>query len=189
MNLARAAPKRPAMPPLSTPWQVFATFAAASLVGFGGMLPHLHRMVVDRRRWLTDSDFAALWTLALTLPGPAICNLAVIIGHRRSGMAGACTALLGTIVLPSVLVVVLGAVYARYGATAALHGALRGMSAAAAGMMAAMALRLALGSRRALSWLLIAVVVVAIGVLRLPFLAVIGVLGPLSIAYHWRRAP
>ncbi len=172
----------------STPRQVFVAFSSASLVGFGGMLPHLHRAVVDRRQWLTDAEFASIWTLALTLPGPAICNLAVLIGHRRSGIAGAFAALLGALVLPSILVVVIGAAWTRFGDVPALRGALRGMSAAAAGMMAAMGIRMALGhARRTASWLLMAAVFVAIGVLRLPFLAVVAVLAPLSVALAWRR--
>ena len=78
-----------------TPWDVVLAFSRASLLGFGGMLPQVYRLIVERLEWLSPDEFAQLWTVALILPGPAICNLAVMVGHRRAGFAGGLMALLG----------------------------------------------------------------------------------------------
>ncbi len=171
-----------------TPWDVFLAFSRASLLGFGGMLPQVYRLIVERLEWLSPDEFAQLWTVALILPGPAICNLAVMVGHRRAGFAGGLMALLGAVLLPAIFVVALGAAYARFQDIERVRQALHGMSAAAAGLFVAMAFKMkAGGTHRWLPWLFVAVVFVAIGVLRLPFLLVAGVTVPAFITFSWRR--
>lgn len=39
---------------------LFAGFFSIGLTGFGGVLPQAHRMMVLRRHWLSEADFAVV---------------------------------------------------------------------------------------------------------------------------------
>ena len=88
--------------------EVFATFLKLGLTSFGGPIAHLgyyRREVVDRRGWVSDSQYAQLLALCQFLPGPASSQLGFSLGLLRAGWAGAlaaCTAF----TLPSALLLV-----------------------------------------------------------------------------------
>ncbi|MFP3270761.1 MAG: chromate transporter, partial [Paraburkholderia sp.] len=50
--------------PRPTLGQLFGAFFMVGLTGFGGVLPWARRMLVERRGWLTDREFAELLPLA-----------------------------------------------------------------------------------------------------------------------------
>jgi chromate transporter len=54
-------------PPLS---ELFRAFVGVSLSGFGGALPWARRMIVERRRWMTNEEFNETFALSQFLPGP-----------------------------------------------------------------------------------------------------------------------
>jgi chromate transporter len=89
------------------------------------------------------------------------------------------------------LIIALGALYVRYGQFAWAQGILSGLTPAAAGLIVAVAARIAepMIRRAQLVPILIGLVIfIAIGVLRLPLLAVLAVAIPISIAFTaWRR--
>src|SRR5258706_15262743 len=70
------------------PLELFLAFSEMALSGFGGVLPFAYRAMVERRRWVDREEFARLLAVAPVMPGPTICNLAVIFGYRRSGLTG-----------------------------------------------------------------------------------------------------
>src|SRR5689334_23178752 len=100
-------------------WALFKLFSQMALLGFGGVLPFAYRYLVERSRWLSDSEFAQLLGIAQLLPGPTICNLAVIVGQRFAGTGGALAALSGLLVAPFFIVIALGVAYQEL-ATSAL---------------------------------------------------------------------
>lgn len=76
------------------------------------MLPLIRREVIDRRRWVSDDRFLELLTLAQSAPGPVSLNVAVFVGYRLRGVAGALTAVSG-VVVPSFVVILLIAMFFR----------------------------------------------------------------------------
>src|SRR5664279_5027684 len=84
--------------------QLFTGFFKTGLSGFGGVLPHARRMLVDDRRWLTDPQFTELLSLGQTLPGPNVLNMAVVIGARFHGWRGSMIAAFGLMTAPLVIV-------------------------------------------------------------------------------------
>jgi chromate transporter len=182
---------RPASPP-PTLLQLFAAFATISLYGFGGVLPWTHRMLVEKRRWLTGQEFNELFSLAQFLPGPNIVNLSVVFGSRLRGGMGAAVTFAGLVGPPVAIVTGLGMLYARYGEVAALRGILAGISAAAAGLIIAVTAKMALPLfRRPIGpGPFVAVAgFVAVGLLRWPLPWVLLVLAPVSLALSWWRMP
>lgn len=181
----RSAPRSPA--------ELFTAFAWMALQGFGGVLGVVQRELVERRRWLSNDEFMEDWALAQVLPGPNVCNLALMFGGRHFGARGAMAALAGLLLLPSVLLLTLAVAWQGLGHQhPALAGALRGMGAVAVGVIAGAALKLlmALRSHR-LGWPLAAAFAAAAFVaaawLRWPLHITVLGMGGLACVLTWRR--
>ena len=129
-------------------WSLFKLFSQMALLGFGGVLPFAYRYLVERSAWLTDAEFGEMLSVAQLLPGPTICNLAVMVGQRFAGARGAVAALGGLIAAPFFIVIALGVAYQQLATSALFAGALHGMAAAAAGLILATAAKLAKGVLR-----------------------------------------
>ena len=71
---------------------LFFSFSWIALQGFGGVMAIVQRELVDKRQWLTAGEFLEDWSVAQVLPGPNVCNLAVLIGDRCFGARGALVA-------------------------------------------------------------------------------------------------
>lgn len=166
---------------------LFGGFLTLGLTGFGGVLPLARRMIVEGRRWLTAAEFVELLGLCQFLPGGNVINLAVAVGLRFRGPAGAVAALLGLIAAPTAIVIALGVVYQQFSSDAHVRHAFAGLGAAAAGLLIATAVKIALPIRGNPAAIAIAALCfLAIAVLRLPLLPALLTLAALSIAVSWR---
>ena len=82
----------------------------------------------------------------------------------------------------------LGYLHHRFGDLPRVHAALSGMAAVAVGLLIAMASRMvAILQRRLLPWMFAALTFAGVGVMRWPFLAVVGVLAPIAIFAAWKE--
>jgi chromate transporter len=170
------------------PLTLFITFSQIALTGFGGTLPWAHRMLVERKAWLTQREFAETLALGQLLPGPNVCNMAAMIGYRFAGVRGALAANAGLLGFPFLMMIAVGVLYQRYGALPLAQQALNGMSAVATGLVLSTGIKMALGMRRHWRpWLFMALAFVAIGVLRWPLLEVVGTLGVIAVTISWWR--
>lgn len=187
---APAAPAAPARPASCT--ELFLTFTALALQGFGGVLAVAQRVLVERKRWLTREEFVEMLALGQVLPGPNVCNISLMVGDRYFGLRGALAALAGMMAVPLALVLAATALYQRYADLPAVAGALRGMGAVAAGLIVGTALSLGraivtspLGRA---AWLAAAAATfVLIGLVRLPLVWVLPALGLVACAWAWHR--
>lgn len=85
--------------------QLFLVFLRLGLTSFGGPIAHLGYFrdeFVNRRRWLSEAEFAQLLAICQALPGPASSQLGFAVGLLRGGWAGGLLAFLG-FTLPSAL--------------------------------------------------------------------------------------
>ncbi|POZ61316.1 chromate transporter [Chromobacterium alticapitis] len=166
--------------------ELFAGFFSVGVTGFGGVLPQAHNMLVQRRRWLSEQDFAEQLGLCQVLPGPNIVNMAVAIGGRFHGPSGALAAICGLLLAPMVIVLLLASLYGRYRQLPLVEHVMHGLASAAAGLLLAMALRLLSKLERRL-WcaLVLAATFAAIAVFRLPLLWVLLGAVPLAIGLAW----
>ena len=184
---AMSATDRTPAPVCVTTRALFGGFLKIGLSGFGGVLPFARRMIVDRRRWLTEQEFTEVLSLAQFLPGPNIVNFSVIVGRRFQGPMGAVAASLGLMLLPLVIILLLAALYNEFAHVDAVRNACNGVSAAASGLVLSVALKLAQPMRRT-PWKIGigAIAFVAIGPARLPLPWVLAVLAPVAVAIAWR---
>ena len=162
---------------------LFTGFMVVSLCGFGGPIVWARRILVERRRWLGDREFAETLGFCQFLPGPNVVSVAVCLGAKFRGPAGALTSLAGFILIPWTVGFVLGALFLNYAQLAIVQNILRGISAAAAGLIIATGIRLLMGYRdRPQAMLVAALAFAALALAKLPLLLVISVLLPVSIA-------
>ena len=172
-----------------TPGQLAGAFAEMSLHGFGGVMPWARRVLVERRGWIDDGEFAEMLSVSQLVPGDNVSNLAVIFGCRYGGTRGALAAL-GGLLGPSLsAVLTLGWLYRHFGGLAAVQGAMRGMSAVVAGLLLVTGIKL-LGSQprtpRVLAFGLLAFL--AVGVAGLPLGWVLLTLIPVALLAEWRAS-
>src|ERR1700694_4431383 len=175
-----------------SPRELFVAFTLLALQGFGGVIVVAQRVLCEDKRWLTRAEFVELLSIGQVLPGPNVCNVALMLGDRFFGWRGAVAALGGLLTVPFGIVLALVAVYARWAASPAIAGALRGMGAVSAGLIAGTALKLAqplrvnpLGVPACVA--LGAAAFVLVGLLRLPLVWVLPAIGAVACGLAWRR--
>jgi chromate transporter len=148
------------------------------------------RMIVDERRWLSQTEFNELFALCQSLPGANITNLSAVFGMRHRGLTGAAAALAGLLAAPMAIVMLCAGLYARYGTLPPVRHALAGLAAAAAGLLLGAAVKIAspvikVWRNAALALLVLLMALVLHVSLPLTMLLVL----PLSLYLSWRAAP
>jgi len=100
--------------------QLAALFLRLGITAFGGPAAHIAMMrdeVVDRRHWMTDSEFLDLLAATNLIPGPNSTEMAIHIGYKRGGLPGLLTAGTCFIVPACLLVMTIAWGYTHYGET------------------------------------------------------------------------
>jgi len=194
---AAAAPTHAGNPPTAriTLLELFLLFSQLGLSSFGGAVSAwVHRAFVERRALISEAEFAAALGLARIIPGANVVNLAVMLGHRLRGAAGAIAAGVGLILGPSLVAIALTILYGRWGGSPASRAVLEGAAAASVGLLIAMGLAagaylLGIGTkarlwtwRNAANTAVIAAVFILIGVLHVAMVPTVLLLTAASIA-------
>lgn len=79
---------------MTTYLQVIGLFATLSLLSIGGgnvVLPDMHQKAVRQEHWVTDNQFADLFSISQAAPGPSILIVGMIgyaAGLQVGGVAG-----------------------------------------------------------------------------------------------------
>jgi chromate transporter len=164
-------------------------FLKIALVSFGGGLSAWSRQViVEERRWLTDEEFLTALTLSRLLPGPNVTNLAVYVGTRFQGLAGAGAALAGLTLVPLAILLSLGVIYFHYHHLPGFQSVLTGIVAASVGLTLSMGVKAGMDIlRQPMAIVLAAAAFIGIAVLRWPLWLVLAGLAPIGVAWYWPR--
>lgn len=172
--------------------ELFFAFSKMSLAGFGGVLVWARRAIVEQHRWMTPDEFNEAFALCHLLPGANIVNLSIVFGGRFRGAAGSVAAFLGLLLPPTLIVTTLGILYAHFGDLPGLQRTLNGIACAAVGLFLAVTLRMMgplIKRKNPVEIGLMAVVFVAVGLMRAPLVVVLAIALPLSIVvtYVWHK--
>jgi chromate transporter len=172
------------VPPLA---EIYSTFSKVALSGFGGVLPVSRHALVEKKKWLTEKEFAELLAIAQLLPGPNIVNLSVALGDRFHGVPGSLAAVAGLFSIPFLLFMTLGWGYHFFSDSLWLKKALLGISAAAAGLIICTAMKLAKSmSKKFWAYAVTISAFVGIVVLHRPLFQVVLVVGIAGVAMAYR---
>lgn len=134
--------------------ELFKSFFKIGLFTFGGgyaMVPLIEAEVIERKKWLPQSEFLDLLTLAQSSPGPIAINTSVFIGYKVRGLRGAAAASLGA-VLPSFIIILIVAIFfAEVRHNAFVEAAFKGMRPAVVALIVVPVFSLARGMHPALA--------------------------------------
>jgi len=140
-------------------------FLRLGTFGFGGPIAlagYMQRDLVERRHWVSMSDYLEGLAFSQLSPGPLAAQLAMYIGWIRAGFIGA--TLIGiAFILPSFLMaVVLAALYVHFGSLPWIQGMFYGIGAAVIAIIARSAMKLIRGTvgKDWLLWAIFAVLAV-----------------------------
>lgn len=115
---------------LGEAFRVWLRVAALSFGGPAGQIAVMHRILVEEKRWISESRFLHALNYCMLLPGPEAQQLATYVGwlmHRTFGgiMAG------GLFILPGVIAIMgLSWIYALYGKVGFVAALFFGLKAA-----------------------------------------------------------
>jgi chromate transporter len=90
----------------SAPIALTAHLALVSSISFGGfptVLPDVRNFVVVAHGWMTDREFADLFAMAQSVPGPNMILMMSFIGWKVWGLPGAVTSAFATFGPPSTM--------------------------------------------------------------------------------------
>jgi chromate transporter len=88
-------------------WDLGVYFLRLGTFGFGGpvaLVGYMHRDLVERRKWISETDYREGIALAQLAPGPLAAQLSIYLGYVHYHVAGATLAGIA-FVLPSFLMV------------------------------------------------------------------------------------
>jgi chromate transporter len=173
----------PAVPTFREAVRVWARVAILSFGGPAAQIAVMHRILVDEKRWVSDSRFLHALNYCMLLPGPEAQQLATYIGwlmHRTAGgiVAG------GLFILPGAMAIMaLSVIYAAYGNTGIVTGLFFGLKAAVLAVVIQAVFRV--GSRALKNRIMGAIAIaafVAIFFFDVPFPAIIATAGLIGFA-------
>src|SRR5438552_10317321 len=113
--------------------EAFSVWLRVALLSFGGpagQIAVMHRILVDEKRWVSESRFLHALNYCMLLPGPEAQQLATYVGwlmHRTKGglMAG------GLFILPGIIcIMALSWIYAAFGNVGVVAALFFGLKAA-----------------------------------------------------------
>ena len=170
-------------------FELFTAFLMIGVLGFGGLAAIAYHVLVERRRWLSPKEFTEVFGVCSILPGGNILNAAVMLGDRYHGLSGIGVGLCGLLAAPIALLMLVVTTYDAFSSLPDVQAGMVGAASAAAGLIFGTAARLAQGAERTLASLLVVLATfVAVGVLRLPLWAAVGLVAPVSIAWSFHSA-
>ncbi len=158
-----------------------AYFIKLGFIGFGGPPAHIAMMradLVDRLGWVSAEDFSNDLAVANLLPGPTSTEMAIYLGYRLGGVAGAMTAGACFILPAFFIVLTLSVIYVSLGNLAVVEDLLYGIKPVALALIIAGTVQLGrpvLRGRR--EWLLFFAMIVAVAFSRLDVLLLFAMSG------------
>ncbi|MEX2516915.1 MAG: chromate efflux transporter, partial [Gammaproteobacteria bacterium] len=165
-----------------------------ALLSFGGpaaQIAVMHRILVDEKRWISESRFLHALNYCMLLPGPEAMQLATYVGWLLHGTRGGLTAGLLFILPGFVAILVLSLLYAVYGQLALVEALFFGLKAAVLAIV--LQALLSLGKKTLAGWperLIALAAFIAIFFFVVPFPLIIltaAVLGWLGLRQRVRR--
>ena len=120
--------------------ELFTTFFKVGTFTIGGgyaMIPLIQREVVERRRWLSDTEMLDVIALSQTMPGILAANIAALVGQRLRGTRGALVAVAGNILMPIVFILLIALFFRQFKDNPTVEAIFMGIRPAVVALIAA----------------------------------------------------
>ena len=117
---------------------LFFTMMSISAFTFGGgfvIIGMMRKKFCDELHWVSDEEVLDMTAIAQSAPGALAINSAIIFGYRIAGLAGALTAVLGTVIPPIVIISIVCLIYDAFSTNQTVQVALQVMRAGVAAII------------------------------------------------------
>jgi len=129
-NMTRAMTSdHPKTPTLSQALRIWLSIGLLSFGGPAAQISLIHREIIDKRRWLSESQFLNALNFCMLLPGPEAMQLVTYIGWRLHGFIGGLLAGLLFVIPGAVVILALAALYITLGDVAMVDALFLGIKA------------------------------------------------------------
>ena len=167
-------------------FSLFYVFAKIGLFTLGGgyaMLPLMEQELVDKRDWLSRSDFLDTVAVAQAAPGIMAINVAILVGYKRARTWGSLWAALGA-ALPSFIIILLIAIFfAAYRENPIVERIFKGVRPAVVALIAVPVFRL--GRVAQISWKTIWVPITVAGLVWLGHVSPVYIVLVAGLCGYW----
>jgi len=126
-------------------WNLGLYFLKLGTFGFGGpvaLIGYMHRDLVERRRWISETHYREGLALAQLAPGPLAAQLSIYLGYVHYRIVGATLAGIAFVIPSFLMVVALGWAYVRYGGLSWMQSVFYGVGPCVIGIIAFSAFKL-----------------------------------------------
>ena len=131
--------------PLALFWE-FARFGCFTFGGGWSIIAQMQQLYVEKRKEITSQELLDLASVAKSLPGTMIANVAMLYGCRVGGLVGGFAAVFGMILPPLAVIVVISFFYAAFRTNPWVNAIMEGMQAAVVPIIFSAAIHLVKGS-------------------------------------------
>ncbi len=111
--------------------RLFGVFFKIGVGTFGGglaMLPALEREVVDKRKWITQSQLYDYYAIGQSTPGIIAVNVATFTGYTRGGLVGSVVATAGIVCPALIIITIIAAFFENFSHIVWIQKALAGIN-------------------------------------------------------------
>lgn len=124
----------------------FFKFGCFTFGGGWSIVSQIQQLYVEKEKSITTDDLLDIVSVARTLPGLMIGNVAVLFGHYMAGIPGALICLFSMILAPLALLICISLCYTAFRDNFWVNAAMEGVAAAVVPIIACAALGLVKGS-------------------------------------------
>lgn len=124
----------------------FVRFGCFTFGGGWSIIAQMRQLYVEKKQVITDEELLDLTSVAKSLPGTMIANVAMLCGYRVGGLAGGLVSVFGMVVPPMLILIVISFGYNAFRSNYWVTAAMEGMQAAVVPIIISAALGMVKGS-------------------------------------------
>lgn len=174
-------------------WTLLREFISFGCFTFGGgwsIIAQMQQRYVEQKKEITSQDLLDLTSVAKSLPGTMITNVAMLYGYRVGGLLGGLVSVFGMCVPPMLVLIVISYCYSAFRSNYWVMAVMEGMQAAVVPIILSAAIGLAKGSIKYPPCLVVVLVSLALYLfteINAIFLVLIGVAAGLAMGEFYTR--
>jgi len=103
--------------PLKVIFKLFSIFFYVAIFTVGGgiaMVPVLERIMVERKKYLSEKEFTEIFSIAQILPGSLMINMATFTGYKIAGFLGALFSCIAITIPPLTIITLIAVFYGKF---------------------------------------------------------------------------